>query len=76
MYHDAEGARLTFYLEPLAAGITDFRYTESNGVKTYYRAENGVAFAVTAKIDRDKLLAVAQDIDNQLAAGGAALDHD
>jgi anti-sigma factor RsiW len=67
MYNDEQGNRLTFYLQPMAAGITDFRYTESNGIRTYYRAENGIAFAVTAKIDQAQLLAVATAISTQIA---------
>ena len=68
MYDDDHGTRLTIYLQPMAIDLTDFRYTESDGVRTFYRAEHGMAFAVTARTDRERLLNVADAVYVQLAA--------
>jgi anti-sigma factor RsiW len=69
MYDDDHGTRLTIYLQPMAVGLTDFRYTESDGVRTFYRAEHGVAFAVSARTDRERLRGLARVAADQLAAG-------
>lgn len=71
MYDDDRGTRLTIYLQPMDVDLTDFRYTESGGVRTFYRAEHGIAFAVTARTDRERLLGVARAVDAQLSAAGA-----
>ena len=66
MYDDDHGTRLTIYLQPMALDLTEFRYTESDGVRTFYRAEHGLAFAVTASTDRERLLSVARAVYDQL----------
>lgn len=68
MYDDDKGARLTIYLQPMAVDVTEFRYTESADVRTFYRAEQGLAFAVTARVDRNELFNVARDIYVQITA--------
>lgn len=69
MYDDDQGHRLTVYLQPMAVDLTEFRYVESDGVRTLYRAEHGLAFAVTASMDRGRLLSVARAVYDQLANG-------
>lgn len=68
MYQDRNGTRLTVYVQRMNANLTDFRYTEADGVRTFYRVENGLGFAVTASADRDQLLRVAHAVSDQLDA--------
>lgn len=69
MYDDDQGHRLTVYLQPMDADLTEFRYLESDGVRTLYRVEHGLGFAVTARLDRGQLLSVARAVYEQLANG-------
>jgi len=58
---------VTIYLQNDGGRRDHLRYTESNGVQTFYRAKGGLAFAVSARTDRRRLLEVARDADAQLS---------
>src|SRR5271166_2667520 len=59
MYENANGDRLTLYLR-VSGGETAFRYREDNGVGAFYWSEEGFAYAIAAKADREKLLRLAE----------------
>lgn len=65
MYHDSHGTRLTVYLQSMQIGLTDLRYTEKDGVSTFYRVENGLGCAITARTGREQLLRVAHAVYDQ-----------
>ena len=66
MYDDAKGTRLTLYARPGADGHAGIRYARDGDVTAFSWAENGLAYAVTARIDEARLLTIAQSVDAQI----------
>lgn len=71
MYDDDRGTRLTVYVQPMGIDGEEFRYTEYGDVRTIVWAERRLALAVTGKVSRDALMAVAMRVKDALALGGA-----
>jgi anti-sigma factor RsiW len=75
MYQDGHGMRLTVYLQPMRVDVTDIRYTEKDGVSTFYRVEDGLGCAITARTERAKLLRVAQAVYSQFGENDSPTGH-
>lgn len=68
MYEDGKGARLTCYYEPVGFGVgTEFRYSQSGGVGTFYWSEEGFGYAIAGRADRGLLLKVAEIVYRQVS---------
>lgn len=72
MYDDDQGARLTIYARTGTVAGTDLRFSENDGVSTYFRSERDLTFAVSARMDRARLLNAAQAVSAQLNAVSTA----
>lgn len=67
MYEDGKRTRLTVYFLAVGfGGDTAFRYSEANGIGTFYWSDDGFGYAITAKADRALLLEVAEIIYRQI----------
>jgi anti-sigma factor RsiW len=63
MYENSAGQRITIYCVPEPGGdATAFRYREIDGVAAFYWIDEKLAYAVTGKIQREKLLEVARAV--------------
>ena len=62
MYDDDRGTRLTVYARVGTVEGTDLRFSESDGVLTFYRSERDLTFAVSARMERAGLLGVSQAV--------------
>jgi anti-sigma factor RsiW len=72
MYEDDKGTRLScYYLVADIAGATEFKFREQNGINAFYWIEDGLAYAITANVPRDRLLKIAEIVYEQNSAGGA-----
>jgi len=72
MYDNAAGERLTLYVSAArsggtAASLPSFRFAEEEGISVFYWAENGFAYALSARQPRTALLPVADAVYRQLA---------
>jgi len=73
MYDNAAGERLTLYVsaarssDGAAASLPSFRFAEEDGISVFYWAENGFAYALSARQPRAALLPVADAVYRQLA---------
>lgn len=73
MYEDEKGTRLScYYLVADVASGTEFKFREQNGINAFYWIEDGLAYAITANMPRDRLLKIAEIVYQQNAAGGAS----
>jgi anti-sigma factor RsiW len=63
--------RLTLYERSDDAGETAFRYSEQNGVGEFYWSDRDFGYALTAKVDRQELLKLAEMIYHQISDEGA-----
>jgi len=74
MYENAEKERLTLQIRKQmgATGETAFRYAIEDGVGVFYWIDETCGYAISGKIDRAQLLAVARVVYGQLAALEAA----
>jgi anti-sigma factor RsiW len=71
MYENGHGERLTLYLRSEIGGETAFRYHEDKGVGAFYWSDEGFAYAIAAKANRDLLLRIAEIVYQQTSPGGA-----
>jgi len=73
MYENADKERLTLQVRKQApdAGETAFRYAVENGVGVFYWIDDSCGYALSGKIERAQLLAVARVVYGQLAERGA-----
>ena len=72
MYEDDKGTRLScYYLVADIAGGSEFKFHEQNGINAFYWIEDGLAYAITANMPRDRLLKIAEIVYQQNSAGGA-----
>lgn len=61
MYVDAGGTRLTVYLRAAASdGTTEFRFAQENGVNAFWWTDRGFAYAISAAVERGRLLDIAE----------------
>ncbi|GGC50899.1 anti-sigma factor family protein [Chelatococcus reniformis] len=65
MYEDGGGRRLTVYAQAAKGDETAFRFREEGGAATFVWIDQGFGFAVTASLDRDELLPIAEAIYKQ-----------
>jgi anti-sigma factor RsiW len=66
MYEDGKGTRLScYYIVTDVGGETEFKFREQNGISAFYWIEDGLAYAIAANADRDRLLKVAEIIYKQ-----------
>jgi anti-sigma factor RsiW len=77
MYDDGRGNRLTLYARSgRTADTTSFRFENQDGVSAFSWIDNGLSYVVTGRVDRERLLAVAEaayrqfDAQPQPPAGG------
>lgn len=72
MFQNAAGERVTLYLGAIeganASGLgeTAFRFTSENGVSSFYWVDQGFGYALTGKLPRPGLLALAESVYRQL----------
>ena len=67
MYETAEGARLTLYVRQNVRGQeTAFRFKAADGLSGFYWMESDLAYAIVAELPRERLLAIATVVYEQL----------
>lgn len=72
MYQDAHGERITLYVGAVAGAAgkgmdpTSFRYSDEGGVASFYWVDQGFGYALTGKLSRPALLALAESVYRQL----------
>jgi anti-sigma factor RsiW len=70
MYENHAGLRLTLFLvSGPARDETAFRYVEENGVSVFYWRDAGFGYALSAKLPREALLALCNEVYAQLDPG-------
>ena len=69
MYDDGKGNRLTIYARCGGAGEpTAFRFEAQEGVSAFSWIDNGLSYVVTGRLDRERLLTVAESAFRQFDA--------
>jgi anti-sigma factor RsiW len=73
MFQDAQGQRITLYLgavdqksEKMDPGETKFRYEADGQVPSFYWFDQGFGYALAGQVDREKLIALATLVHQQL----------
>jgi anti-sigma factor RsiW len=68
MYQDGQGQRLTLYVRTNREQTreTAFRFAQDGPVRVFYWVDRGLGFALSAELDKDELLRVANAIYQQL----------
>jgi anti-sigma factor RsiW len=67
MYEDGRGTRLTLYTRPGGSDAqAAFRFEAQGDVSAFSWIDGGLSYVVTARTDRERLLGVAELIENQL----------
>jgi anti-sigma factor RsiW len=73
MFQDAQGQRITMYLGAIDhkearanKDETGFRYESGGGVPSFYWVDKGFGYALTGQIDRERLMALATLVYQQL----------
>lgn len=67
MYEDAGGRRLTLYLrKEEGLNNTAFRFAEREGFGAFYWVDRPLAYALSGRLGREELLAIANAVYNQL----------
>lgn len=70
MYQNAGGERVTLYVGAIdpgaAASETAFRYTTEGGIASFYWVDQGFGYALSGKLPRQGLLALAEAVYRQL----------
>jgi anti-sigma factor RsiW len=72
MYEDAGGKRMTLWVQAIDGETTAFRFRKDATSSTFAWVDRGWGFAVTAPLDRDGLLPIAEAVYERLDAGGDA----
>ena len=63
MYEDASGQRVTVYLrKPESSTQAEFRYVQQGDLGLFYWVDGTIGYALTGKLPRERLLALAQSI--------------
>lgn len=69
MYEDGSGRRLTLYIrKETGLNNTSFRFYERSGCSAFYWIDQPLAYALSGKLTRDELLAIANAVYAQLEA--------
>ena len=66
MYEGISGKRLTLYVQAADGATTGFHFRHGNDVSTFAWIDQGFGFAITATIDRDTLLPIAEAVYHSL----------
>ena len=66
MYEDDRGARLTLYIRASDSGETSFRFAQSGEVSAFSWIDGGLGYAISAALDRERLLRIAEAVYRQL----------
>jgi len=66
MYQDAKGQRITLYVSVRDAEPTAFRFSQEDKVAVFYWIDGKLGYALSAEMDRARLLAVATVVYRQL----------
>jgi anti-sigma factor RsiW len=67
MYEDAEGRRVTLYMQPAPGQAeTAFQYAQDDAVQSYSWTDEGLGCAVVGDVPRDVLRALAESSYDQL----------
>lgn len=69
MYEDGGGKRLTLWVQAIDGEATAFRFRKEGSDSTFAWIDRGWGFAVTAPLDRDGLLPIAEAVHHRLDAG-------
>src|SRR5215831_15212046 len=74
MYENAEKQRISLLVrkDNASSGETAFRYAFEDGVGVFYWIDDACGYAISGRIDRGQLLAIARVVYGQLAAQEAA----
>lgn len=75
MYEDGGGKRLTLWVQAIDGEATAFRFRKDTTSSTFTWVDHGWGFAVTAPLDRDGLLPIAEAVYQRLDEGGAGADR-
>jgi anti-sigma factor RsiW len=80
MFQNGEGQRVTLYLGAIdkarageASQTTQFRLETSGPVPSFYWVDQGFGYALSGQVDRQTLMALADSVYQQLAAGNATI---
>ena len=68
MYEDERGARLTLYVRTQASDETAFRFAQARETSAFYWIDDGLGYVVSAALDREGLLPIAEAIHRALDA--------
>lgn len=68
MYEDDKGQRLTLYLRADADSETAFRFEPGGDASAFYWVDGGLGYALAAPLERDRLLALARAVYEQVEA--------
>ncbi len=67
MYENGDGKRVTCYVMTNGENReTAFQFRQTDGVSTFFWIDNGLGYALSGEVDREKLLALAQEVYRQL----------
>ncbi|QRM35292.1 anti-sigma factor [Microvirga sp. VF16] len=66
MFEDAAGTRVTLYVQVRENEETAFRSARDGEVSTFYWIKDGLGYAISAALERDRLLAIAEAAYRQL----------
>lgn len=69
MYENQAGDRLTLYLRADGSGETAFRFMAGGDLSAFYWVDRGLGFALTATLEREKLLEMAEAVYVQFEKG-------
>ncbi|HTP47810.1 MAG TPA: anti-sigma factor [Casimicrobiaceae bacterium] len=74
MYENADKQRISLLVrkDDIASHETAFRYAKEDGVSVFYWIDDSCGYAISGRIDKTQLLAVARVVYGQLAAFEAA----
>ncbi len=69
MYENATATRLTLYVQAQESGETAFRFAREGGVSTFYWIADSFGYAISAGLERETLLTIADVVYRHLGRG-------
>jgi anti-sigma factor RsiW len=69
MYENATATRLTLYVQAKESGETAFRFAREGEVSTFYWIADGFGYAISAGLERETLLTIADVVYRHLGRG-------
>ena len=66
MYENRDGIRATLYMQAVDSEETGFRIAEDGSVRSFYWVGNGFGYVISAGLERDRLLPLAEAVYRQL----------